>query len=194
MVIKSVPLTLRKGGQFRAKFLCSAHRADSAEPVVNKTLSTFVLITVLTGLLAALSIALQAKGYGFGALGTARLDAIASAATFIPLAALYALSGALMVILPLRAAGFIYINAAAPIHAAALALFATILGVQLARFAFGSSGALWTLVDWQFLFAVAIVAMHFFLNATRSNALIRTVFFLIFIAATLACVYWTFRL
>lgn len=161
---------------------------------MNKTLSSFILIAVLTGLLAALSLALQTKGYGFGALGIARLDALASAATFMPLAALYALSGALMVLLPLKAAGFVYINAAAPVHATALVLFATILGVQCARFGFGKSDALWTLVDWQFLFAAAIVATHFFLNAIRANVLMRTLFFVIFIAATLACLYWTFRL
>lgn len=161
---------------------------------MNKTLSSFLLVAVLTGLLTALSIALQNKGYNFGALGTARLDGIASAATFIPLAALYAVSGALMVVLPLRAAGFVYINAASPIHATALVLFSTILGVQLARFAFGNSGALWTLLDWQFLFAAAVVAMHFFINAIRANVLMRTLFFVLFLAATAACLYWTFRL
>lgn len=161
---------------------------------MNKTLSSFLLVAVMTGLLAALSIALQNKGYGFGALGLSRLDGIASAMTFMPLAALYAFAGALMVILPLRAAGFVYINAASPVHAAALVLFATILGVQIARFAFGNSGALWTLADWQFLFAAAIVAMHFFINAIRANVLMRTLFFVLFIAATLACLYWTFRL
>jgi len=161
---------------------------------MNKAVSAFLLVAVLTGLLAAASIALENKGYGFGALGLARLDGLADAATFIPLAALYAFAGALMALLPLRAAGFVYINAAVPVHATALVLFSTILGVQVARFAFGNSGALWVLVDWQFLFAAAIVATHLFMNEVRRNALLRTLFFVLFVAATLACLYWTFRI
>lgn len=161
---------------------------------MNKAVSAFLLVAVLTGLLAAASIALENKGYGFGALGLARLDGLAGAATFIPLAALYAFAGALMALLPLRAAGFVYINAAVPVHATTLVLFSTILGVQAARFAFGSSGALWVLVDWQFLFAAAIVATHLFMNEVRRNALLRTLFFVLFVAAALACLYWTFRI
>ncbi len=161
---------------------------------MNKAVSAFLLVAVLTGLLAAASIALENKGYAFGGLGLARLDGLAGAATFIPLAALYAFAGALMALLPLRAAGFVYMNAAVPVHATTLVLFSTILGVQVARFAFGASGALWVLVDWQFLFAAAIVATHLFMNEVRRNALLRTVFFVVFVAAALACLYWTFRL
>ncbi len=161
---------------------------------MNRTLAAFLLCAVLTGLLAALSIALRLKGYPFGDLGIARLDGLASSATFVPLAAIYAFAGVLMMILPLRAAGFVHANAAAPVHSAALVLLATIVGVQAARFAFGSRDALWVLVDWQFVFAAAIVAAHLAMNALRRNALLRTLFFVAFIAATLACLYWTFRL
>lgn len=161
---------------------------------MNRTAAAFVLIAVLAGLLAALGIALQLKGYGFGALGTARLDGLASAATFVPLAAIYSFAAVLMMILPLRAAGFVMANAATPVYSTALVLLATIVGVQAARFAFGNQGALWVLADWQFLFAGAIVAAHLAMNELRRNVLLRTLFFVAFIAATLACLYWTFRL
>lgn len=161
---------------------------------MNRTVAAFLLISVLTGLLAALSIALTLKGYRFGDLGVARLDGIANAATFIPLAALYAFTGLLMMILPLRAAGFVHANGATPVYSTALALLATIVGVQVARFGFGNSNALWTLLDWQFVFATAIIGAHLAMNELRRNVLLRTIFFVVFIAATLACLYWTFRL
>lgn len=161
---------------------------------MNRTAAAFLLIAVLTGLLAALGIALELKGYAFGALGTARLDGLAGAATFIPLAAVYSFAAVLMMILPLRAAGFVMANAATPVYSAALALLATIVGVQAARFAFGNRGALWVLADWQFLFAAAIVGAHLAMNELRRNVLLRTLFFVVFIAATLACLFWTFRL
>lgn len=161
---------------------------------MNRTLSAFLLLVVMTGLVAALSIAIERKGYPFGALGIARLDGLANATTFIPLAALYALAGALMMILPLRAAGFAYANAAIPIHGTAILLLATIVGVQAARFAFGNHGALWTLADWQFIFAAGLIGAHGFMNQLRRNVLLRTIFFVVFLAATAACLYWTFRL
>ena len=161
---------------------------------MNRTLAAFLTVAIMSGLLVALSIALRLKGYGFGDLGVARLDGIASAATFIPLAAIYAFAGALMMILPLRAAGFIHANAATPVYSAALVLLATIVGVQAARFAFGSREALNVLLDWQFLFAAAIVGAHLAMNELRRNVLLRTVAFVAFTAAALACLYWTFRL
>lgn len=161
---------------------------------MNRALSTFSLIVVLTGLLTAAGIALQAKGYGFGALGVARLDGLASAATFIPLAAIYGFCAVSMMVLPLRAAGFIYTNGAVPVFGAALTLLATIIGVQAARFAFGDNAAPWRLVDWQFLFAAALIGTHLAMNALRRNVLMRTVFFVVFLAATLACLFWSFRL
>ena len=161
---------------------------------MNRTLAAFLLVAVLTCLLAVLSIAMETKRYAFAALGVARLDGLASAATFIPLAALYAFSAALMMVLPLRAAGFVHANAASPLWSAALVLLATIVGVQAARFAFGNAAALWVLADWQFLFAAAIVGAHLAMNELRRNVLLRTVFFVVFIAATLACLWWTFRL
>lgn len=161
---------------------------------MNRTVAAFLLVAVLTALLAAGSIALEDKGYGFGALGLARLDGLASAATFVPLAAIYSLTAMLMMILPLRAAGFVHASGATPVYSATLVLFATIVGVQAARFAFGSRDALWTLADWQFLFAAAIVGAHLVMNELRRNVLLRTLFFVVFIAATLACLYWTFRL
>lgn len=159
-----------------------------------RTASTFLLLTVLAGLLAALSIALRLKGYPFGALGEARLDGLASSASFIPLAALYAFCGMLMMILPLRAGGFVQANGAQPVFAATVLLFATILGVQLARFGLGRRDALWVLVDWKFVFAAAIVAVDLVLDELHRNVLLRTLFFVLFLVATLACLYWTFTL
>jgi hypothetical protein len=162
--------------------------------MMNRTAITFLVVAVMTGLLAALSFAIRIKGYPFGTLGIERLDGIASAATFMPLAALYAFAAALMMILPARAAGFFYANAAAPVWYAALVLLATIVGLQAARFAFGSNDALWALLDWRFLFAAAIVGVHLVLDVLRRNVLIRTLAFVGFTAAMLACLYWTFRL
>lgn len=161
---------------------------------MNRALSAFSLIVVLTGLLTAAGIALQARGYGFGALGVARLDGLANAATFMPLAAIYGFCAVLMMVLPLRAAGFVYTNGAVPVFGAALILLATIVGVQAARFAFGDDGAPWRLVDWRFLFAAALIAAHLAMNTLRRNVLMRTVFFVVFLAATLACLFWTFPL
>lgn len=161
---------------------------------MNRTAAAFLLIAVLTGLLAALSIAVELKGYALGALGVARLDGLASARSFVPLAALYAFAAMLMMLLPLRPAGFVMANAAMPAFSATLVLLATIVGVQAARFAFGNRGALLVLVDWQFIFAGAIIAAHLAMNELRRNVLWRTIFFVVFLAATLACLYWTFRL
>lgn len=162
--------------------------------IMNRTATAFLTITVMTALLAALSFAIQRRGYPLGSLGIERLDSVAGAATFVPIAALYVLSAALMMILPARAAGFIYANAASPVWHATLALFATIVGLQIARFAFGNRSALWSLVDWRFLFAVAVIAAHFFLDSFRQNVLLRTLAFIVFAAAMLACLFWTFRL
>lgn len=161
---------------------------------MNRAITAFLTITAMAALLAALSFALQRKGYPFGSLGIERLDGITTAATFVPVAALYALAAALMMILPARAAGFVYANAASPVWQATLALLATIIGLQIARFAFGNRGALWLLVDWRFLFAAAVIAAHLFLDAFRRNVLVRTVAFVAFTVAMLACLFWTFRL
>lgn len=161
---------------------------------MNRALAAFLAIAVMSGLLAALSVGLRLKGYGFGDLGLVRLDTIANAATFMPLAAIYAFAGMLMMILPLRAAGFIHANAATPLYSTALVLLATIVGVQAARFAFGNRDALVVLIDWRFVFAAAIVGAHLAMNELRRNVLLRTLFFVVFIAAALACLYWTFRL
>ena len=161
---------------------------------MNRTLAAFALVLVLTTLLVVLSIAVEQKGYAFGALGTARLDNLASAATFVPLAALYSFCAALMMILPLAAAGFVMGHGAVPVYSTALVLLSTIIGVQLARFGFGNRGALWVLADWQFIFAGAIIAAHLCMNALRRNILLRTLAFVFFVAATLACLFWTFRL
>src|SRR5690606_32172363 len=58
-------------------------------------------------ILAASGLAVAEHGYPHGAIGLKRLDAIANSATFIPLAALYAFSVALLMIMPLKAASFI---------------------------------------------------------------------------------------
>lgn len=161
---------------------------------MNRTLAAFLLVAVLTGLLAAASIAVDNKGYEFGTLGLARLDGLASAATFIPLAAIYSFAAMLMMVLPLRAAGFVHASAAAPVFSAALVLLSAIVGVQAARLAFGDTGALRTLLDWRFAFAAAILVAHPAMSTLRRDILLRTLFFAAFTAAALACLFWSFRL
>src|SRR5690606_4088766 len=133
------------------------------------------VVFVLTALLAAFCFAVSLKGYPHGATGIARLDSVASAATFIPLAALYAFAGLLIVLSPARAAGFLYSHAASPVYFASIVMLASIVGLQAARFAFGDSGAWRPLLDWQFGFAIAIIVVHQFLDTFRRNVLLRTI-------------------
>ncbi|MBN9065154.1 MAG: hypothetical protein J0H60_01405 [Rhizobiales bacterium] len=159
-----------------------------------KTVSTFILVAFLTALLMALSIAVMRHGDPFGALGIRRLDGLASAATFIPLAALYFFGVALLMILPLRAASFVLVNGVETVYLAVVVLFATIVGCLLARMAFGQINAYRVLLDWQFVFVLAVVVCHAILNELRRNVLMRTLVLVASIAATLACLFWTFRL
>ena len=161
---------------------------------MKETALPFVVVVILTAMLATLSIVVQTKGYPQGATGLARLDAIASAATFVPLAALYALAAILIVLAPARAAGFMYANAASPIFFASVVLLAAIVGLQAARAAFGSTAALRVFLDWQFCFAAGILVAHQFLDAFRRNVLTRTLGFVLFVVAALACLYWNFRI
>lgn len=158
-----------------------------------KAVSTFILVTVLTALLMALSIAVMRHGDPFGALGMKRLDGLASAATFIPLAALYFFGVALLMILPLRAASFILVNGVETVYLAVVVLFATIVGCLVARMAFGQFTAYRALLDWQFVFILAVLVCHAILNELRRNVLLRTLALVASVAATLACLFWTFR-
>ncbi len=160
---------------------------------MNRTASAFLIVAGLTALLVALSFGLQMKGYAFASLGITRLDGLANSRTFIPLAAIYAFAGALITIAPIRLAGLLHVSAAKPIFSTSLVLLATIAGVQIARFAFGYDAALQVLIDWQFLFAAGIIAAHLSLETLRRGALLRTLAFIGFIVAMLACLYWTFR-
>src|SRR5205807_2048445 len=72
----------------------------------------FALVAVLTALLMALSLAVARHGYPYGAIGVRRLDGIADAGTFIPLAAVFFFSALLMMILPIRAASIVLTHAA----------------------------------------------------------------------------------
>ncbi len=161
---------------------------------LNRTATTFLVLTVIAAVLAAASFAIRIKGYSFGTIGIERIDMIANAATFIAIAAVYAFAAMFMMILPVRGAAFVYQQAASPVWAATLVLLATILGLQIARFGFGDRQALFVLLDWRFAFAAAIVAIHLFLDQLRRNALTRTLAFAAFALATLACLYWDFRL
>jgi hypothetical protein len=158
-----------------------------------KAVSTFILVTVLTALLMALSIAVMRHGDPFGALGMKRLDGLAGAATFIPLAALYFFGVALLMILPLRAASFILVNGVETVYLAVIVLFATIVGCLVARMAFGQFTAYRALLDWQFVFVLAVLVCHAILNELRRNVLLRTLTLVASVAATLACLFWTFR-
>jgi len=158
-----------------------------------KSVSTFILVTVLTALLMALSIAVMRHGDPFGALGMRRLDGLASAATFIPLAALYFFGVALLMILPLRAASFVLVNGVETIYLVVVVLFATIVGCLVARMAFGQFTAYRALLDWQFVFVLAVLICHAILNELRRNVLLRTLALVVSVAAALACLFWTFR-
>jgi hypothetical protein len=159
---------------------------------MSKALTSFALVAVLTALLMALSLAVARHGYPYGVIGVKRLDGIADAGSFIPLAAVYFFSAMLMMILPIRAAGVVLTNAADTIFWATIALFATIVGSLVTRWAFGQSGALWALLNWRFLFVAAIVGCHFIMNELRRNVLLRSLFFVVFAIATLACLFWSF--
>lgn len=160
---------------------------------MNRVVATFLLTGVLTALLAVLGLALVGKGYPFGETGLARLGQVADAGAFLPLAAIYSLAAVLMMILPLRAAGFIHTNAATPLHLVATVLLASIAGLAAARAAFGARDALRVLADWRLVFAPAVIGVHLAMSELRRNVLLRSIALVAFIAATLACLFWSFR-
>ncbi|MBZ9676480.1 hypothetical protein [Mesorhizobium sp. ES1-1] len=161
---------------------------------MSKALTSFALVAVLAALLMALSLAVARHGYPYGAIGVKRLDAIADAGTFIPLAAVYFFSALLMMVLPIRAAGIVLTHAADALFWTVIVLLAAILGGLVARWAFGQGAALWALLNWRFLFAAAVIGCHFVMNELRRNVLLRSLFFVIFAAATVACLFWSFTL
>ncbi|TPM87074.1 hypothetical protein FKO01_58240 [Mesorhizobium sp. B2-3-3] len=161
---------------------------------MSKALTTFALVTVLTALLMALSLAVARHGYPYGVTGVKRLDGVADAGTFIPLAAVYFFSALLMMILPIRAASIVLTHAADAIFWTVIVLLAAIVGGLLARWAFGQGSVMLALLNWRFLFAVAVVGCHFVMNELRRNVLLRSLFFVVFAAATLACLFWSFTL
>lgn len=160
---------------------------------MSKALTSFAFVAVMSALLMALSLAVARHGYPFGATGVKRLDAIADAATFLPLAAVYFFAALLMMVLPIRAAGIVF-NAAEAVFWAVIVLFATIVGGLAARWAFGQSDAVWALWNWRFLFVAVVVGCHFAMNDFRRNILLRSLFVIVFCAATLACLFWSFVL
>ncbi|MBZ9703687.1 MULTISPECIES: hypothetical protein [unclassified Mesorhizobium] len=161
---------------------------------MSKALTSFALVAVLTALLMALSLVVARHGYPYGAIGVRRLDGIADAGMFIPLAAVYFFSALLMMILPIRAASIVLTHAADAIFWTVIVLLASIVGCLVARWAFSQRDALWALLNWRFLFAAAIVGCHFVMNELRRNVLLRSLFFVVFAAATLACLFWSFTL
>ncbi|QIG50472.1 hypothetical protein G5V57_23730 [Nordella sp. HKS 07] len=160
---------------------------------MTKALSTVVLVAFLTAALAAVSLLANRQGYPQGALGLRRLDDIATAATFIPLAAVYSFSALLLMVLPMRAAAFVFYNATEAVFWTIVALFGTIAGVLIARAAFGQVSVLWALADWRFGLTLAVVACHFVLNELGRSPLLRVIGFAAFLAATLLCLFWSFR-
>lgn len=161
---------------------------------MSKALTSFALVAVLAALLMALSLAVARHGYPYGAIGARRLDGIADPGTFIALAAVYFFSALLMMVLPIRAAGIVLIHAADALFWTVIVLLAAIVGGLVARWAFGQGGVLWTLLNWRFLFAAAVIGCHFVMNELRRNVLLRSLFFVIFAAATVACLFWSFTL
>ena len=159
---------------------------------MSKALGTFALVTLLSGLLMALSLAVARHGYPYGVFGVKRLDGIADAGAFVAIAAIYFFSAMLMMILPIRAAGVVLTHAADAIFWAAIVLFATIVGSLAAKWAFGQHEVIRELLNWRFLFVAAVAAAHLTMNELRRNILLRSLFFVIFAAATLACLFWSF--
>ncbi|TIU17671.1 MAG: hypothetical protein E5W49_19485 [Mesorhizobium sp.] len=160
---------------------------------MSKALTSFALVAILTALLMALSLAVARHGYPYGAIGAKRLDDVADAGTFIPLASVYFFS-ALLMILPIRAASFVLTNAADAIFWTVIVLFAAIIGCLAARWAFDRGNILPALLNWRFLFVAAVVGCHLFMNELRRNILLRSLFFVIFAAATLASLFWSFAI
>ncbi|WP_269931711.1 hypothetical protein [Aminobacter sp. HY435] len=160
---------------------------------MNKTVSTFLLISALTALLMALSLAVLQHGYPFGNSGAKRLEAIANADSFLPLAGIYFFAALLMMVLPLKAASFVLLNAADMLNWVVVALFATIVGCIAARWAFGQTSAPSALLNWRFLVVAAVVGSHLAMNEFRRNVLLRSLAFVVFAVATLACLFWSFR-
>ncbi len=157
---------------------------------MRQTAFVFLVATVATAALAVLAILVQQKGYPHGGIALGRLDAIAGPSAFAPLAALYALAAMLVMILPLRAAGFVHGFGNTPIFHATLVLLGSMLGVQLARLGFGNSGALRPLLDIRIGYAIGIVVAHLALDALRRNALLRSVGFAGFAALVLFCLFF----
>lgn len=154
----------------------------------------FILIAMFTLALAALGYGLAIKGYGIGMTGVERLDAIAAPAMFMPLAALYVFSAALVALLPLRAASFTHASASVPLYSATLILLATIVGVILARVIFVDRDTIWQLADWHNLFAVGVVVVHLGTNQLRRNLAVRSLAVVALLGAAGACLFWSFRL
>ncbi|MBZ9798812.1 hypothetical protein [Mesorhizobium sp. ES1-4] len=161
---------------------------------MSKALTTFALVAALTGLLMALSLTVARHGYPYGAIGARRLDGIADAGMFIPLAAVYFFSALLMMILPIRAASIVLTHIADALFWTAIVLLAAIIGCLVARWALGQWDVLRSVLNWRFLFAAAIIGCHFVMNELRRNVLLRSLFFVVFAAATLACLFWSFTL
>jgi hypothetical protein len=161
---------------------------------MSKVLSSFALVAVLTALLMALSLTVARHGYPYGAIGARRLEGIADTGMFIPLAAIYFFSALLMMILPIRAAGVVLTHAADAIFWTVIVLFAAIIGCLIARWAFGQGNVLSALLNWRFLVVAAVVGCHFVMNELRRNVLLRSLFFVVFAAATLACLFWSFTI
>ncbi|RWM71357.1 MULTISPECIES: hypothetical protein [Mesorhizobium] len=161
---------------------------------MSKALTSLALVAILTALLMALSLAVARHGYPYGAIGAKRLDDVADAGTFIPLASVYFFSALLMMILPIRAASVVLTNAADAIFWTVIVLFAAIIGCLAARWAFDRGNILPALLNWRFLFVAAVVGCHLFMNELRRNILLRSLFFVVFAAATLACLFWSFAI
>lgn len=161
---------------------------------MSRVLTSFALTFVLSALLMAMCLAVAGHGYPFGAVGVKRLDNIADAATFLPLAAIYFFAAMLMMVLPVRAAGQVLTSTADIVFWTVIALFATIVGGIAARWAFGQGNAISALLNWRFLFVAAIVGCHLVMNELRRNILLRSLFVVIFSLATLACLFWSFRI
>jgi len=86
-------------------------------------------------------------------------------------------------------------QAPAPLGPAAAALLRRCRGpVSLCPGLMESKLPLWALWDWQFVFVAAVVAAHLLLDEVRRNALLRSLFLVLFLAAALACLYWSFGL
>lgn len=160
---------------------------------MSRVFTAFILTACLAAFLMELSIGLARYGYPAGSLGQVRLAALADAANFLPLAALYFLTCFLLMVLPVRAASFTLANGEEPIFWCVIVLIGAAAGFTLVRWGFGERAALESLWDWRHLLVLAVAAAHLRLSDIRGRPVLRALFALASLAMAGAALYLPFN-